>query len=358
MFSLVKYNHPTYALSIGDPFGIGPEITAKLLLDPSLQQALCSDTFRLVILGDIQQLWHWLYRVKDTMTAQQLPAWQVFESEVFQQRLQWYDAEGIHPGEKVWDALRHAMTLIAGGMCQGLVTGPISKHHLQEAGITHQGHTEILDYWSRQLGLLSNQSQAEMLFVYEHLKVLTLTRHLPLAEVERRITPATLEKTVAILNRFLHALQPSSRPSPLRIALLGVNPHAGEVGGTVENAVMRPFVAQYQKKRLPHDPILEGPLPADAVFRGLQAHTPPYDAYIASYHDQGLIPVKLLGGFDCVNVTIGLPFIRTSVSHGTAEDIAGLGIASHRSLYTALRQLHNLYQPLHHTVNHSVTCSK
>ncbi|MFM7469321.1 MAG: PdxA family protein [Vampirovibrionales bacterium] len=342
---------PTYALSIGDPLGIGPEITAKLLLDPLVQQDLRQGVYRLVILGDTEKVWEWVHR----LMPQTSDAYATLQHPEVQEALQWYTAQGERPGEKVWDALSHAMHLIATGTCHGLVTGPISKRHLQEVGITHQGHTEILDYWTRQLGLAHTQPQqtsaviqAEMLFVYENLRVLTLTRHLPLAEVERRITGAMLEKTVAILNRFLsrHRSPFASPHSVPRIALLGVNPHAGEVGGVVEHSVMRPFVAQYQRNRQPHEALLEGPLPADAVFRGLHAQTPAYDAYIASYHDQGLIPVKLLGGFDCVNVTIGLPFVRTSVSHGTAEDIAGLGIASHRSLYTALQQLHTFSMPI------------
>jgi 4-hydroxythreonine-4-phosphate dehydrogenase len=171
-----------------------------------------------------------------------------------------------------------------------------------------------------------------MLFVYKDFRLLLLTRHIPLADVSAALlVSGAVAKPLKTLIGFLRKQLKIEEP---RIALLGVNPHAGEIGGGEEDKAFIPVIKAVNAIGATR---LEGPFPADGFFRGFSADKPGYDAIAAAYHDQGLIPFKLLSGYEAVNVTIGLPFLRTSVSHGTAEDIAGQGIAREDSLIAAIR---------------------
>ena len=171
-----------------------------------------------------------------------------------------------------------------------------------------------------------------MLFIYKKFRLLLLTRHIELKDV-----PAALAKQGAVagpIKTLIGFLRNVAHVPEPRIALLGVNPHSGEIGGEEENKFYAPVIKAVNNIGNTH---LEGPFAADGFFRGFDAEKPGYDAIAAAYHDQGLIPFKLLAGYEAVNMTIGLPFIRTSVSHGTADDIAGKGIASEHSLIAAIR---------------------
>jgi 4-hydroxythreonine-4-phosphate dehydrogenase len=234
------------------------------------------------------------------------------------------------PGAVAYHALDAAIRMIVAHEAEALVTGPISKRNLVSAGFPFTGHTEILeDLSKRYFGLMS--LQAEMLFVWNHLRVMLLTRHIALRQV-----PRALENTAKIKQSFLTLInflsQKLGRSIP-RLAVLAANPHAGELDDAHEKEALTPIVDILQRAGVAR---IDGPLAADAFFRGFDCRRNDYDGIVAAYHDQGLIPFKMLAGYEGVNVTIGLPFLRTSVSHGTAEDIAGKGIAREESLIAAL----------------------
>lgn len=329
---LVAGRVPTYVVTLGDPEGIGPEVCGRALLTPELRTALAAGTYRLLVCGPLEALWEQV-TVDERRLLERLPgvdwvsvpAWAAGPSGLVRRP----------PGEVVWEMLEQAVELVASGAADGIVTGPIIKANLQAVGAPYSGHTEIFEHHARRYFPDANGPvRAEMLFVYKALRVLTLTRHVPLRDVEGLITPEALAETMGVVAGFAER----TGLVPFQVALLGVNPHAGEVGGVAERDVMGPFVAGYSSPVV-H---LTGPLPADAAFRGLSAECPPYHLYLSAYHDQGLIPMKLLGGFQCVNVTIGLPFIRTSVSHGAALDIVGQGVALPDSLVAAVAECHRL----------------
>jgi 4-hydroxythreonine-4-phosphate dehydrogenase len=273
-------------------------------------------------------------------------------------------------------ALEKAVADIHAGECLGLATGPVSKKNWLDAGIPYSGHTEVLEMLANRYyppPIHESAWQADMFFQYQNFRLLLLTRHIPLASITELETAKqsvkalieTLSKNsvslrgseadVAICHaetngEGLHGVPLSvgfppqgEGTKPLRLALLGVNPHAGEIGGNEERDVLIPL-KQWVESTYPHV-TMTNPLPADAFFRGFDAQTGKgYDAVIAPTHDQGLIPMKLLGGFEAVNVTIGLPFIRTSVSHGMGEDIVGQGIADPTSLLRAIEYVKQFYQ--------------
>jgi 4-hydroxythreonine-4-phosphate dehydrogenase len=202
-----------------------------------------------------------------------------------------------------------------------MVTAPLHKESLRAAGHPWPGHTELL-------AAATGASDVAMMFVGGGLRVALLTIHCPLRSVPGAITRAETERVVRLVHRELPRLGAEGR----RIAVCGVNPHAGENGlfGREEQEVLKPAVEALEAEGIE----VEGPLPADTVFvRTLQGE---FDAVVAAYHDQGLIPVKLLAFGRAVNVTLGLPFVRTSVDHGTAFDIAAAGRADPGSLLAAM----------------------
>jgi len=332
---------PTLALTPGDPTGIGPEITIKALARleefPGAQ---------FIVVGSLKALEKAAADLK-----QPLPR---------NDRIRYQPVEADLPGAAAYKALDVAVRMISTGEARSLVTGPISKRNLKSVGIDFPGHTEILEelagrYFAESPDLApstktkdlleqvqvfasspqaerSNSFRAEMLFVYKKFRLMLLTRHIELKNV-----PAALAKPGAVagpLKILIHFLRHQAGVSEPKIALLGINPHAGEIGGGEENKFYMPVIRAVNAIGASH---LEGPFAADGFFRGFDAEQPGYDAVVAAYHDQGLIPFKLLAGHEAVNVTIGLPFLRTSVSHGTAEDIAGHGIAKEDSLIAAIR---------------------
>jgi 4-hydroxythreonine-4-phosphate dehydrogenase len=226
--------------------------------------------------------------------------------------------------EAVLQAIRRAVALSLAGEAAAVVTNPIHKQVLMEAGFSHPGHTEFL------AELAPGGATPVMMLACPQLRVVPVTVHLPLAEVPRRLTTALIvesgEITAAALRRYFGLAAP-------RLALAGLNPHAGEGGklGREDAAVVAPAVERLQAAGI----AAAGPLPADTLFHA-EARAR-YDAALCMYHDQALIPIKTLDFDGGVNVTLGLPFIRTSPDHGTALDIAGSGRASPRSLIAALR---------------------
>ncbi len=211
------------------------------------------------------------------------------------------------------------------GSAEALVTAPLSKEALHQAGEDFAGHTEML---ADLAGLKADQ--VGMMLVGGGLRVFLATRHLGLKRALSSLEPLALKKSIRLCVGGLNSL--FSIPKP-RLALAALNPHAGEGGafGDEEGRILRPIVRSFQKERKFR---LRGPIPADTVF--VQAMRGHYDAVVCLYHDQGLIPLKLLAFDSGVNITLGLPFIRTSPDHGTAYDISGKNKADPGSMKAAI----------------------
>jgi len=278
---------PRVAITLGDPAGIGPEIALQASIDPRVLE-VCEP----VLYGPEAHL---------VFTPGQLSA---------------------EAGRAAYHAIVRAVDDAVAGRVDAVATAPINKEAFALAGLPWRGHTELL-------AALTGAASVAMMFYAEALRVVLATIHLPLADVPRMLTRETVER---ILRLSAQELPRFGYPSP-RIALTGLNPHAGEGGilGREETTTLEPAVAACRADGLD----VQGPFPADTVF--VRAARGEFDAVVACYHDQGLIPVKLLAFGKAVNVTLGLPIVRTSVDHGTAFDIAGRGIADHGSLVEAVR---------------------
>jgi 4-hydroxythreonine-4-phosphate dehydrogenase len=275
------------AITVGDPAGIGPEIAARAACDPSVVE-VCDP----IVYGP--------------------PAGVAFEPGVL----------SAEAGRAAYELIVRAVGDARRGAVQAIATGPVNKLAFQRAGLPWAGHTDLLAH-------LTSAGHVAMMFHSEPLRVVLATVHLPLAEVPRALTRGSLEATIELTARELPRFG-VNRP---RIAVAGLNPHAGEGGlfGREEEEVIAPAIAACRKRGID----VSGPFPADTVF--LQAVRGAYDIVVACYHDQALIPVKLLAFGHAVNVTLGLPIVRTSVDHGTAFDIAGKGVADPGSMIAAVR---------------------
>jgi 4-hydroxythreonine-4-phosphate dehydrogenase len=226
-------------------------------------------------------------------------------------------AGGMHAGKAIDLAIR----LASKGIVQAIVTAPVSKEALNKAGFNYNGHTEMLAH-----NFASPDCQ--MMMVYQGLRVVPLTRHLPIVEVAGHISEERILTCLSVVDRSLKEQFGVESP---RIAVCALNPHSGEGGilGYEEKRVIQPAIRKAKKRKIQAC----GPFAADSLFQS--APGGPFDAYVSMYHDQGLIPFKLLARKRGVNVTIGLPVVRTSVDHGVAYDIAGKGRADPASLQAA-----------------------
>jgi len=301
---------PRLALTVGDPAGIGPEIVLKALASSSCPPA------EWVVYGPLALLEERSRRF--SLPAATTLAAAAVDVETAPVALGTVSAEG---GRAAAAALQAAVADALAGRVAGIVTAPLNKESLRAAGHPWPGHTELL-------AEAAGVSDVAMLFVGGGLRVALLTIHRSLRSVPDAVTRAETERIVRLVHRELPRLGAKQR----RIAVCGVNPHAGEHGlfGCEDEDVLRPAVASLRAEGLS----VTGPLPADTVFvRAVQGE---FDAVVAAYHDQGLVPVKLLAFGRAVNVTLGLPFVRTSVDHGTAFDIAALGRADPGSLLAAM----------------------
>ena len=237
-------------------------------------------------------------------------------------------------GAGVIAAIERATSAVADGAASALVTNPIAKHVLYDAGFAHPGHTEFLAELAER-HFPGRRYTAIMMLAAAELRVVPLTIHVALRTVPAAITGAAIATAARIMHRDLIDDFGIERP---RIAVAGLNPHAGESGtmGTEDRDIIAPAVAMLAAEGL----AISGPYSADTLFHA--AARARYDAVLAMYHDQALIPIKTLAFDRGVNVTLGLPFVRTSPDHGTAFDIAGSGSASPTSLIEALRLAHTL----------------
>ena len=277
---------PRIAITAGDPAGIGPEIAAKAAGDPRVREA-CEP----VLYGP--------------------PAGERFEPGVL----------SAAAGRAAYDAICRAVEDAQAGTVQGVATAPVNKLAFARAGLEWKGHTDLLAH-------LTGSPQVAMMFWSEKLVVVLATVHIPLADVPRTLTRRVLDDVIDLTAASL----PDFGFAAPRIAVAGLNPHAGEEGlmGQEDEQVLRPAIEAARQRGVG----IDGPFPADTVF--VRAVRGEFDAVIAGYHDQGLIPIKLLAFGSAVNVTIGLPIIRTSVDHGTAFDIAGKGVADPSSMIEAV----------------------
>lgn len=296
-------------ITLGDPAGIGPEIVAA-----ALAAAPGAWRERIIVYGDREPLERGARAIGVT-----LPPGLTIQGDGI--------GDGVvfgTPGERTGAAqvgyLEAAVAAAGRGELAAIVTAPISKTWARRAGFAFPGHTEML---ASRLGV----RDVVMFFVGPTLKVALATVHVALADVARTLTTTGLRTTIELVAHAL--IQDFAIPEP-RIGVVGLNPHAGEGGllGIEDRAVIAPALGPLPPARL------AGPLVPDAAFRDLVEHK--YDALVAMYHDQGLIPVKLVDFDEAVNVTLGLPIVRTSPDHGTAYDIAGTGKARFRSMQRAL----------------------
>jgi 4-hydroxythreonine-4-phosphate dehydrogenase len=234
-----------------------------------------------------------------------------------------YGVVNARAGAAAHAAIQRAIDGALDGSLRAIVTAPIHKGSLRAAGIYYPGHTEIL-------AERAGTADVAMMLANDELRVVLVTIHVSLREAIVRITPAAELRAIRLAGAAARRFG-IARP---RVAVAGLNPHAGEGGlfGSEETAVIAPAIAQARAEGID----ASGPWPGDTVF--MRARLGEFDVVVAQYHDQGLIPVKYLGLDHGVNITLGLPFVRTSVDHGTAFDIAGTGKANQASLRYALRQ--------------------
>ncbi|MDP9137380.1 MAG: 4-hydroxythreonine-4-phosphate dehydrogenase PdxA [Pseudomonadota bacterium] len=227
----------------------------------------------------------------------------------------------------VWGSIERAVDLALAGVVDAVVTNPIHKRTLYGAGFAHQGHTDFLAHMARAKG---HPAQPVMMLVVDDLRTVPITIHIAVKDVAGALRTEAIAAQSAVVARGLERYFGIARP---RLAITGLNPHAGEGGsiGDEESRIILPAIAELHRQGFD----VAGPFPADSMFH--EAARKSFDAIICMYHDQALIPVKLLGFHAAVNVTLGLPFIRTSPDHGTALSIAGSGRAVDESLIAALQ---------------------
>ncbi|MCD4511172.1 4-hydroxythreonine-4-phosphate dehydrogenase PdxA [Brucella pseudogrignonensis] len=323
---------PPLAVSIGDPSGVGADVALSAWLQ---RKELSLPTFLLI--ADPAQLsaraQHLGLNVPIATISTPADACDVFDVKLPVLPLKNTHKES--PGKPlpenaagVIEAIERAVALTLSGETSAVVTCPIAKKPLYDAGFKHPGHTEFLaELASKHLG---RTVIPVMMLAGPELRAVPVTIHIPLVEVPRLLTKDDILEVAYITAQELTDRFGIAAP---RIAISGLNPHAGEGGalGKEDDAIIRPAVEELQREGIN----AWGPLPADTMFHAQARVT--YDVAICMYHDQALIPAKALAFDETVNVTLGLPFIRTSPDHGTAFDIAGKGIARPDSLIASIR---------------------
>jgi len=278
---------PKIAITTGDPAGIGPEISERAAADESVRE-VCDP----ILFGP--------------------PPGHLFAP----------GALSADAGQAAYACIVRAVEAARAGMVDAITTAPVNKEAFRLAGLPWTGHTDLLAH-------LTGTSHVAMMFYSEPLRVVLATIHIPLSQVAGALTQASLEATLDLTAREM----PRFGIDQPRIAVAGLNPHAGEHGlfGDEEQHTISPAIEASRARGID----VSGPFPGDTIF--VRATRGEFDVVVACYHDQGLIPVKLLAFGHAVNVTLGLPIIRTSVDHGTAFDIAGEGVAEAGSMVEAVR---------------------
>ncbi len=328
-------NRPLIAITMGDAAGIGPEVIMKALAHGEI-----GERARMLVIGDAARLEAAGRIVGSRRAVSGMPVAGIEKAELAEdefgpgivncvdlglipQDLPW-GRLSAKAGEAAFRAIEVAAKLAMAGRADAICTAPISKEALHKAGHRYPGHTEML-------AELTGAPEVSMMLTAPNLRVIHVTTHIGLIDAIARIEPGLVERTIARGRSVLM----NAGLARQRIGVCGINPHAGENGlfgrGEEEEKIV-PAVAACRARGWD----VEGPLPADTLF--FRAGRGDFDMVVAMYHDQGHGPVKVLGIDAGVNITVGLPVIRTSVDHGTAFDIAGTGRADERSMLEALRQ--------------------
>lgn len=328
-------DRPRLALTLGDPAGIGTEVILKALADPQV-----THNCQITLVGSKSNLWETYEQLRQNQVDTLVNPEQLSILDVPLTNQITIGTGNAASGAASFAYLETAIAHTLAGEFQGIITAPIAKSAWKAAGYDYPGQTELL-------AEKSGTQRYGMLFVARSLqtnwtlRTLLATTHIPLRQVADTLTPNLM---AAKLDLLVECLQQDFGLETPRIAIAGLNPHSGELGqlGHEEQEWLIPWI---EKERLTRPQLqLDGPVPPDTMWvkpsqawYGLTDSANAADAYLALYHDQGLIPVKQLA-FDCaVNTSIGLPFIRTSPDHGTAFDIAGLGIANATSMKAAIQ---------------------
>ncbi|MCU0452627.1 MAG: 4-hydroxythreonine-4-phosphate dehydrogenase PdxA [Bacteroidetes bacterium] len=316
---------PTIAVTVGDFNGIGPEVALRAASDPAIRR-LCQP----ILIGPLAVFRHAAPLIRRRLTLEKRSASAPGGSALGVMDIGdgiaadvTYGAPTKASGKNAGLAIERAVELCLSGKVDAMVTAPASKEALHMAGYDFPGQTEMVTLFSRSQKVI-------MMLVSRALRVGLVTVHTPIAAVPRQVTAEKVIEKLQLLHGAL--MRDFGIPRP-KIAVLGLNPHAGENGhiGREEVEIILPALEVVRAAGI----IADGPFPADAFF-GKKRHTS-YDAVLAMYHDQGLIPLKLMSFGSAVNVSAGLPIIRTSPDHGTAYDIAGKGTADPSSTIEAIR---------------------
>lgn len=321
-------NRPVIAITMGDPAGIGPEIAIKALCDPEVLRVA-----RCLVIGDKKTLLA-ARRISKITGIEINGIDRVGEARFIRGKIDVLDLKNVSAaklkpghlsassGKASIEYVEKAVQLALAGEIDAITTGPINKTAVHKAGFRFQGHTEFLAEKTK-------TKKYAMMFVSDSLWVILATTHIPLCRVPGAISKQRIIDTIELAHRTLLRI----RERPPRIGVAGLNPHAGEEGifGSEEQKKIIPAIREASSRGID----VKGPISPDAAF--YLAKVGMFDVMVAMYHDQGLIPLKLLSFNQSVNVTVGLPIVRTSVDHGTGFDIAGKGWANPSSLIQAIK---------------------
>jgi 4-hydroxythreonine-4-phosphate dehydrogenase len=324
---------PRIGITIGDPAGIGPEVALKAASRPDVLAACLP-----VLIGDAAYLKHWASAFGLATPLALVPSGETISPHAETPLI--YDLKNLPAalalgreqavaGRSAGEYIEAAVQLCLAGQLEAITTAPINKKALHLGGYEFPGHTEMLAH-------LTGTKEFAMSFIAPNLRVALLTTHLPLAAVSAHVKKDSLTALIQLVQREMMRFG-LERP---RIAVAALNPHGGEAGlfGTEEAAEMTPAIAVCRAEGVD----VSGPHSGDTIF--LRAARGEFDIVISCYHDQGLIPIKCFSFGEAVNVTLGLPFIRTSVDHGTGFDIAGQGKADPASMVAAIQLAAQLAQ--------------
>jgi 4-hydroxythreonine-4-phosphate dehydrogenase len=324
---------PKIGITMGDPTGIGPEIIVKALSMEEPFQAC-----RPIVFGDREVLSRTIQMQNLSATLEiieGIPEQGYLPGKIFLLPLSQLEIASLRfgqpdraCGEAMVKYIQEAVQWARSGKLDAMTTCPINKQAMNAAGYPFPGHTELL-------ADLTQSSSVAMMFLGSRWKIVLVTTHLPLKDVSKWITTNRILSTLRLTDKGMKKYFGIPHP---KIAVLGLNPHCGEEGllGEEEKREILPAIAE--AKSLGMD--VEGPFPADSFFNLSGRYT--FDVVISMYHDQGLIPIKMFDFKEAVNFTLGLPFIRTSVDHGTAYDIAGKGLADPDNLIKAILAASNI----------------
>lgn len=325
-----QQERPAVALTMGDPSGVGPEIIVMALESPAVRSCC-----RPLVIGDRLAIERALEACDSRLEPVSVPS-PLAASLLPDNTLPLIEGSQLGPaditygnpsalaGDAVYRYIRSAAELCLTGEVKAMATAPISKESMYKAGHHYPGHTELL-------AELCRSDEFVMMLAGDILRVALVTIHEPISAVPSLITTAQVLKTIRVTASGVAPLCNSVKP---RIAVLALNPHCGESGmfGTEEQLSIIPAVSAARSEGID----VYGPFSADTFFHFAVQTPPPYDAVVAMYHDQGLIPLKMQHFDDGINITLGLPIIRTSVDHGTAYNLAGTAKASPASMIAAV----------------------